>query len=186
MPGTIRVARLTDVEAMRDIERAAGQLFAGIGMDDVASDPGLEPSALAAYIVGGRAWITEVDGRPAGYAIVDIVDGCGHLEQVSVRPDHGRQGLGRRLVQTVADWTRGQELPALTLLTFRDVPWNAPYYATLGFRPLLDSDLTPGLQALRIHERDLGLDVNARCAMRLDISGAMTRPCPASTSTGTA
>lgn len=171
-PKHIRPARLDDIEAMREIERAAGRLFAGIGMDDVAADPPLERAVLAGYIENGRAWIAEIDGQPAGYAIADIVDGCGHLEQVSVRPEYGRQGLGRGLIQTVAGWARAQGSPALTLLTFREVPWNGPYYASLGFRPLADADLSPGLLALRAHESTLGLDREARFAMRLDLQSA--------------
>ena len=29
-------------------------------------------------------------------------------------------------------------LPCLTLTTFRDVPWNAPWYSRLGFEPAPD------------------------------------------------
>lgn len=104
-----------------------------------------------------------------GYAVVDHVDGSGHLEQVSVHPAYGRQGLGRRLIQAVEDWATAGGLPALTLLTFRDVPWNGPYYAALGFRPLADTELTPGLVALRTHENELGLERDARFAMRLNL-----------------
>ena len=31
------------------------------------------------------------------------------------------------------DAARGEGRPALTLTTFSDVPWNAPYYQRLGF-----------------------------------------------------
>ncbi|HEY8686400.1 MAG TPA: GNAT family N-acetyltransferase [Chloroflexota bacterium] len=161
----IRAARLDDIEAMQAIERAAGHLFADIGMDDVAAHPPLETAVLAGYVRDGRAWIAEADREPRGYAITDVVDGRGHLEQVSVHPAYGRQGLGRMLIQTVFEWAIGQGLSELTLLTFRDVPWNGPYYASLGFHPLPDEELPPELMALRNHESDLGLDRDARFAM---------------------
>ncbi len=166
---SIRAARLEDVETMREIERAAGHLFSEIGMDGIAAHVPPEAVTLGDYIQQQRAWVAAVDDQPVGYALVDVVDGCGHLEQVSVHPAHGRQGLGRMLIQTVIDWAEARGLPAITLLTFRDVPWNGPYYASLGFGPLADAELTPGLLALRAHESELGLDRESRHAMRLDL-----------------
>jgi len=58
----------------------------------------------------------------------------------------------------------------VTLLTFRDIPWNAPYYARLGFVPLADEMLPPGLRALREAEGAAGLPLTARMAMRLDVT----------------
>ena len=166
---SIRAARLEDVETMREIERAAGRLFSEIGMDDVAAHAAPDPVTLGKYIQQQRAWIAMADDQPVGYALVDVLDGCGHLEQVTVHPSYGRQGLGRMLIQSVVDWAEARELPAITLLTFRDVPWNGPYYASLGFAPLADAELTPGLRALRAHESELGLDRESRHAMRLDL-----------------
>lgn len=167
--GPVRAARLSDIDLMQEIERAAGSLFAGIGMDDVAAHPPLEHNVLAAYVRNRRAWVAEIDRQPRGYAIADVVDGCGHLEQVSVDPQYGRRGLGRALIQAVADWARAEGLPALTLLTFRDVPWNGPYYASLGFQEIPGTELAPELRAVRNHECDLGLDPTARIAMSLNL-----------------
>ena len=165
----LRAARLEDIEAMQAIERAAGRLFASTGMDAVADDPPLAHAVLAAYVHGGRAWIAECGNQPVGYALADVVDGCGHLEQVSVHPDYGRRGFGRMLIQTVIEWATAQYFPALTLLTFRDVPWNGPYYAAVGFHLLPETDWMPELMALRQHEAERGLDAEARCAMYLQL-----------------
>jgi len=37
----------------------------------------------------------------------------------------------------------------MTLTTFADVPWNALYYLTCGFRVLDDAEVTAGLRAIR-------------------------------------
>jgi GNAT superfamily N-acetyltransferase len=154
---------------MQDIEIAAGQLFAEIGMHDVAEDGAHESDVLAGYVAGGRAWVAEQDDTVCGYALADVLDGAAHLEQVTVHPDHGRQGIGGRLIEAVADWARGQGSPTLTLLTFRDVGWNGPYYRRLGFIDLADGDLGPELAALRAREAELGLDVSIRGAMLLTL-----------------
>ena len=139
-------------------------------MPAVADDPPLPLERLAAYQRGGRAWVSVGDDDvPLGYALALVVDGLGHLEQLSVRPSAGRQGRGRALIDEVVAWARGWGAPALTLSTFREVPWNAPYYARQGFRPMDDHELTPGLRELRAAEEAAGLDVAVRVVMRLDL-----------------
>jgi len=170
----IRPAGPDDMPAMQAIERAAGVLFRDVGMASVADDPPLEAPVLATYIADGRAWLAEIGGVPAGYALAGVVDNHGHLEQVSVDPRFARRGLGRRLVARVVAWARTRGYTTLTLLTFRTVPWNGPYYAKLGFRPLSDTDLAPELRRLRALEAEHGLDIDARHAMALDLGGPET------------
>lgn len=165
----VRVARSRDIPAMQEIEIAAGSLFAEIGMHDVAEDGAHETELLAGYVSEGRAWVAEQDGRVCAYALVDVLDGEAHLEQVTVHPDQGRRRIGSRLIDAVCGWAAGQGHTALTLLTFREVAWNGPYYRRLGFVELPDAELGPELAALRAHETDLGLDTSIRGAMRLSL-----------------
>ena len=89
---------------------------------------------------------------------------------MTIYPDCAGRGIGSVLVDAVAGWGREQGSAALTLLTFRDVPWNGPYYGRLGFQPVPDDELEPELAALRRHEAELGLDVSIREAMRRPIA----------------
>lgn len=66
-------------------------------------------------------------------------------------------------------WT-GNGLPTLTLTTFADVLWNAPYYARLGFDVIPNRELSAGLRGLREHEAAIGLDAWPRVAMRRPVS----------------
>ncbi|MGH3319361.1 MAG: GNAT family N-acetyltransferase [Streptosporangiaceae bacterium] len=166
----IRPARADDLPALRDIERAAGQTFAAIGMTPVAEDEPPSLDDLRRYQRGGRAWVTaDHSDNPVAYLIADLVDGNGHIEQVSVHPDHARQGIGRSLIEHLATWAAGRGSPALTLTTFTDVPWNAPYYERCGFRRLSDAELTPGLRRIRAREVALGLDRWPRVCMRREL-----------------
>lgn len=136
-----------DLPVLQEIERAAGEAFRTIGMPEIADDEPLPLGTLAAYAVAGRAWVAaDADDRPVAYLIADVVDGKLHIEQVSVHPRAARRGIGRDLIEHAAGYARDHALPALTLTTFTEVPWNAPYYERCGFQVLPDPG--PGLRAL--------------------------------------
>ncbi len=75
---------------------------------------------------------------PVGLCRIDPVregeDGVGaHLEQLSVHPDHGGRGIGRALLRAGIEWAGAHGYDQLTLVTYRLVPWNGPFYASEGF-----------------------------------------------------
>lgn len=166
----IREARPDDLTRLQDIEVAAGAAFRDVGMSDIADHAPPSIPTLAGYQENGRAWVT-VDGGdlPAAYLLVDVIDGCAHIEQVSVHPAYARRGVGRALIDRVSAWAAGRGLAALTLTAFRDVPWNGPYYERLGFRELPTGEITPGLAELVAAEAAHGLDPAARLCMRREV-----------------
>jgi len=163
----IRPATPDDLPVLQDIERAAGAAFRGLGMAAVADDEPPALDVLEHYRGAGRAWAAcDAGDHPVGYLICEPVDGCLHIEQVSVHPDAARRGIGRALLAYAARRAREEDLSGLTLTTFTEVPWNAPYYTRLGFHPLDEAELTPGLRTIRAHEAELGLDRWPRVCMR--------------------
>jgi len=153
------------------IDQAAGRMFCGIGMPEVAQYDPWPLGDLAARQQAGRLWVAAGEaGAPVAFLMASLVDGCLHVEQVSVDPGSARRGLGRALLDHAADQASATGLPALTLTTFADVPWNAPYYARCGFRVLDGAEITPGLRAIRHREAALGLDRWPRVCMRRDTS----------------
>jgi len=166
----IRLVRQAELPILQDIERAAGRLFFDVGMPEIAEDEPLPLAVLARHHHAGRAWVaTDPTDVPVGYLIADIVDGNLHIEQVSVHPRSARRRVGRRLLDHLADQATATGIPALTLTTFTDVPWNAPYYTSCGFATRDDNDLTPGLRAIRQREAAHGLDRWPRVCMRRDL-----------------
>lgn len=166
----IRAVRLDELPVLQDIERAAGQRFRDLGMTEIAEDEPLSLGELARYYHAGLAWVAANGAdAPVAYLIADRVDGNLHVEQVSVHPDSARRGIGRSLLDHLAAHATREDVPALTLTTFAEVPWNAPYYARCGFQLLDDGRLTPGLRKIREREAAHGLDRWPRVCMRRDV-----------------
>jgi GNAT superfamily N-acetyltransferase len=168
MKFAVRPARPEDAVALREIERLAGEMFREVGLGAVADDEPSSVDVLVRYAREGRAWVGIDDGdRPVGYVVVDVVDGNAHIEQISVRPDWQGAGMGRALIDAVRSWAAQRALPAITLTTFAEVPWNAPLYAHLGFVRLGEESIGHELRAVRDAETAHGLDPAARVCMKL-------------------
>ena len=144
----MRRAETTDLVELPRVEAAADELFLSLGIT-------LPAPATAAERAG--AWRVLVAGTPvAGFAVLELLDGAVHLEQLSVDPAHGRRGIGAALLAATVRAAREHGADRVTLLTYADVPWNGPWYARHGWREITDP--TPGLGALRRREVELGLD----------------------------
>lgn len=167
MSVSIRPARLGDAERIEEIENAADAMLverlrpkvwfpAPSGASRVA-DPGFVLVSCA-----------DAEGPAVGFVHILEIDGFAHLEQVSVDPAHARRGHGRALVEAAKAEARGRGYRCITLRTFADVPWNAPFYATCGFvETVPDSDFHRGLAA---HEEELGL---TRLGRRVEMSAEL-------------
>jgi ribosomal protein S18 acetylase RimI-like enzyme len=166
----IRTARQSDLPVLQDIERAAGSWFREIGMPEIADDEPLPLDELARYQQSSRAWVAADDTDiPAAYLIADIVDGNLHIEQVSVHPRAARRKIGRMLLDRAAAYAAANGIHALTLTTFAEVPWNAPYYSRCGFRVLAGRELSPGMQVIWDREVEHGLHRWPRVYRRRDL-----------------
>ncbi|MGH9211869.1 MAG: GNAT family N-acetyltransferase [Acidimicrobiales bacterium] len=172
MTPVIRPTRTEEGLILQEIERLAGEQFREVGLPEVADDEPVSVAALARYAEDGRSWVAaDHTDVPIGYLLVDVVDGCAHIEQVSVRPDQQGAGVGRALLERVRAWAADSGLSAITLTTFADVPWNAPLYRHLGFRVLKEDELGRQLRKLRDHETAQGLDPAKRVCMRSELIG---------------
>jgi GNAT superfamily N-acetyltransferase len=139
-PYAIRAVRPDDLAALPAIERAAATHFRATPYAALADD---DPVSAEVDLAHEYVWVAvDQEDHPIGFAIVQLLDESVHLHELDVHP---RQGLGRRLIETIADWARTRGAIALTLTTFDDVPWNGPYYTRLGFRTLHVTTLSPDL-----------------------------------------
>ncbi|MCY1060468.1 GNAT family N-acetyltransferase [Nannocystis sp. SCPEA4] len=162
-----RLARLDEVEQVRDIERRSASRFLGTERAALADDEPTDAETLRRRIAEAGLWVVEDEsGSPVAFVMFREVEGCGYVEQIDVLPEHARRRLGARLLDTVAAVGRTRGWPALLLSTFKDVPWNAPYYRRLGFVDLDDAVLGRELLQIRAEHEARGLDETARVFMR--------------------
>ncbi|MNE62858.1 N-acetylglutamate synthase [compost metagenome] len=118
-----------------------------------------------AFVEAGGSWVAEDPaGRIVGFACARLVGQALHLHEISVRQEAQGQGVGRRLLQQVENAARCAGVRELTLTTFVDVPWNAPFYARFGFEVIDEGLLGERLRGILASEHVHGLQ--GRCAMR--------------------
>ena len=111
-----RITRLDPehIAMLSVIERRAGRLFASIGMPEIAQSSPLPAAFLKAALRSGEIFtavredMSDRKGsaatRPVGFIVVAPLDRCAHIYELSVDPDHGQKGLGRRLVEQACEW----------------------------------------------------------------------------------
>ena len=167
----IRPAATADLGRIQEIETAAGELFRALGMDAVADDPPPTIEELTAFLRLGTAWVATVPaGEPIAYILMKVRGSWAHIEQVTVHPNHAHRGIGGDLINHAEGWARGLGLDGLSLTTFRNVPWNGPYYERLGFRYLPDFEWPAELREVVEAEASRGLASWPRAVMTRNIS----------------
>lgn len=155
-----RPARPGDLPLLPPIEEAADGLFAPFGIVFPPGDP------VVRLMIDNGGDILVAGDPPIGFAAVDELDGAVHLEQIAVHPDHVRKGVGTGLLRAVLARAAAGGFPGVSLLTFRDVPWNAPWYRAHGFAELPEDRWGPGVRNLWNAEIDAGLhDLGPRLVM---------------------
>ncbi|MGP9616167.1 GNAT family N-acetyltransferase [Arthrobacter sp. AOP36-A1-22] len=115
------------------------------------------PSGASRLSADGYLLVAEEGIPPAilGFVHVLEVEGLAHLEQLSVAPAHGRQGYGLLLLNAALAEARVHGYDRVSLRTYADVPWNAPFYSRAGFVEVLPA--TDFHRGLIDTEEDLGL-----------------------------
>jgi GNAT superfamily N-acetyltransferase len=168
----IIIARPRDVHRLAAIERAAASLLRDHAPPSILDESTPESEFRDAQ-ADGRLWVAVADDIPVGFALVEMLgEDLPHLEEIDVDPLHGRRGIGAALVRTVCEWVSRRRFSAITLTTFRAVPWNMPFYARLGFQEIPADRLRPELTAVVQDETARGLDPRARVVMQWQVRAA--------------
>lgn len=140
---------------MNDIELAS----AGRLSEEVLPEPFRSSAVPQEELQRGHAdamlWVVADERNiPIGYCLLQTTGGQALLEQIDVAEEHGRQGLGRALVQKAVERARELGFTRLYLTTFARVPWNAPFYAGMGFCEVLETELPDAIRSSLVLERE--------------------------------
>lgn len=173
---TITAANVDDIPALIAVDKAASALFEPTEL--------LEPEALEdhvpAEILETEIPLTNVfvarnqHGWAVGFVLIRMRGTGLYLDQVSVHPDHGQKGIGRALVIRVLTEAEHRKLPHVSLSTFRDVAWNGPFYASLGFKEIKKEKLEPYMLEIEDAQKPF-MDVTKRCFMRRKVRRGLFR-----------
>ena len=162
----LRLARPGDAEQMPAIEARAGRLFDTIeGLAGLSDRHTVAVERLQRYIRKGHCLVVHVGERMAGWLASEPFGRELHIWEFNVDPDFQQQGIGAGLLRACLIDAANSGFKAVTLTTFRDVPWNAPFYRRLGFDEVTALDAHPRLAGELAVEVDQGLPPDRRCAM---------------------
>lgn len=153
----VRHAQAADLRHLAAIEDAGLALFEE-HFGDLTGDAlaALAPSGGSRLDAPGFLLVAGQIGAPVGFVHVVEIDGYAHLEQLSVVPASMRRGIGSALVESGCEEARLVGFDRLSLCTYRDLPWNGPFYQRLGFGEVRQPQ--PFHRTLRDQEGKLGLD----------------------------
>ena len=167
---SIELSSQTQLRAIPAIELAAATGFSEADLPLGARFRVTDRDVLEDARRGGRLWIaSDCDHRVVGFAMLEIIDGLAHLDELDVHPDHAGKGIGSSLLQVAIDWASKAGYSAMTLVTFRHVAWNAPFYRKRGFNELRQDALGSQLSRILHDEAVAGLNVQNRIAMQLEL-----------------
>jgi len=166
---SIRAAHPRDYPALPSIEQAAGTMYLQTRYRDLAFGSNVSEHLHP----DDRVWVAMRDDVVVAFAIVKIFAEFVHLHELDVHPAEARRGLGRALITHIVHWARNRGFHALTLTTFLDVPWNAPYYKRLGFAVIEMPVLPLHLKTILDAEAHAGFEMTYRVAMRMELQALL-------------
>lgn len=166
----IRQACDRDIKNLPDLERAAAQIFINylkqLDISEKLLDRPVPVVKLQQAQQENLLWVAcDRNDTPIGFAYVEKLGNNWHLEELDVHPQYQKKGIGSALVKAICDRAKEMRISAITLTTFRDIPWNAPFYEKMGFAAIAFSECSPELQALVIDEDRRGLRQDKRLIM---------------------
>jgi GNAT superfamily N-acetyltransferase len=160
----VRDAVAQDVPRLQDIERAAAQIFRGLGLIDLDDMVVVSEEQHRAAIAADLSVVVEAGGEVVGYAMGEAHLPACYLHEVDVAPSHGRRGAGTLLVDAFCRKAASHGATRVILSTFTEPPWNAPFYRRMGFVDLARTDFLPWMEAIEA-EQAAFLDLSTRTFM---------------------
>jgi GNAT superfamily N-acetyltransferase len=169
MTYTLRAAASDELDQAIAIDDAAGLLFAeaGLSIDLSGAHPFVvaERARWRSAIAQGQLWFACAAAEPIGFSALGRAGALAYLEQLAVRPEHGRRGVGTMLLAAACAHATQSGDSELWLTTYAHLGWNRPYYERHGFSVVPESHCSAELQAHLAEQRATLPAPNERIAM---------------------
>lgn len=163
---SIRLARPEDAGAYHEVEEDAARLLAEEpSLAGIPVPPSTGADEYRAMIAQRHCLTAESDGRVVGFAACRRYGRELHLHELSVAHAYQRKRIGATLLNALKIDARNAGIRAITLHTYRDIAWNAPFYSRHGFEIIKDLDAHPRLAAGQDEAMEFGMPRERRCAM---------------------
>jgi GNAT superfamily N-acetyltransferase len=152
------------------IELAAAARFRGWSVPPAVFTEATPLSVFESAQALGHLWVAvSPDGDALGFGVVEPCGPRLHLQELDVLPEHSGRGIGTAIVSEIERWAAGHQFTELTLTTYRDVPWNGPFYIRLGFVLVADANLDAELSSRLEAEAAGGMGTMPRVALRKQV-----------------
>ena len=173
---SITPGELDDIAALVAVDKAASALFEATELLSASAlEDHVPADVFETEMPAGNVFVARNAHRwPIGFALIRPRGNGLYLDQVSVHPDHGQKGIGRALVIRVLTEAEIRKLPHVSLSTFRTVPWNGPFYGSMGFKEIPSDKLDPYMREIEDAQRPF-MDVSKRCFMRRKVRRGLFR-----------
>lgn len=162
----IQTASPSEIRIMQALELDAARLYGTLA--DYEFCVQLPPRTRAEHLrvqENGAAWLAGLDGEIVGFLLALPVDGRAHVLEAATQYRAQGKGIGRRLFAAFHAWAADTGYCEATLTTYRDVPWNAPFYERIGYQIITVDTRRPQLMAIRAEEAATGIERAPRVAM---------------------
>ncbi|MXO91822.1 GNAT family N-acetyltransferase [Pontixanthobacter aquaemixtae] len=163
---SLRLARREDAESFHAVEDdAASLLREEPSLTGIPVPPSTSAAEYRAMIAKGYCLTATADSEVVGFAACGPVGRELHLNEISVARSQQGKGIGAGLLEALAVDARNNGFHAITLNTYRDIPWNAPFYARHGFVEVENFEGRTHLAESLEAAVALGMPRERRCAM---------------------
>ena len=165
LPFTILPTVAGDAAPLLAVSRRADAMLAAHGHPLIGQGPTGSIEDMAALLGMGTSFTALCDGRQVGFAVLGALGDIAWLTELAVDADFGGRGIGSALLDAAVAHARADGYGAIGLTTFRDVPFNAPFYGRRGFAAVEGAALEPPLRDIVERECPAGIDPATRTLM---------------------
>ncbi|KAK4503866.1 hypothetical protein PRZ48_004781 [Zasmidium cellare] len=151
-PYRLRPGTADDFEAIDRIGITAVRRYDGIlELSNLKNVVGLSKEKLQQWLDDGKVFVVEDTSKgnePVGFASAFPKDDVLYVNEVVVDLACQGKGVGGLLMKAILDWARDRKqnegkTSKVSLMTYAEVPWNAPWYRKFGFKDVDAATIGP-------------------------------------------